>query len=405
MSAHTTSSRGNSWALFALAVTSFGIGITEFISVGILPAVAKDFEISVTMAGLMVSLYALGVAVGAPILTSFTSKIPRKTLLLSVIILFTIGHGIIAFSPTFSVLIAGRILSAFAHGVFMAIATTIAASLVPENRRASAISIVFAGFTVATATGVPLGTFIGDHFGWRYPFMGIALIGVIALIANSILIPSGMRQSASASVKDQLKLVTHGRLLLIFLITILGYGGTFAAFTYLSPLLQEVTGFKPDTVSIILFVYGIAIAIGNTVGGKVSNHNPIRALFYMFIVLAVILTVLTFTAPFKMLALITVIFMGLAAFMSVPALQVYVVILAERYVPNAVDVASALNIAAFNIGIASGAALGGLVTDSLGLIHTGWVGALMVAAAIVLTGWNIVLEKKEKQKDKKRLAA
>ncbi len=202
----------------------------------------------------------------------------------------------------------------------------------------------------------------------------------------------------SVSFRDQFKLIKNGRLLLVFIITALGYGGTFVTFTYLSPLLQEVTGFEASTVTIILLVYGIAIAIGNMVGGKLSNHNPIRALFYMFFIQAIILFVLTFTAPFKVAGLITIIFMGLFAFMNVPGLQVYVVILAERFVPSAVDVASAINIAAFNGGIALGSYIGGLVTNSLGLIHTAWVGGLMVVAAVILTAWSMTLEKRDQVK-------
>lgn len=189
----------------------------------------------------------------------------------------------------------------------------------------------------------------------------------------------------------------NGRLLLVFLITALGYGGTFVVFTYLSPLLVEVTGFKESTVAIILLVYGIAIAIGNMIGGKLSNKNPIKALFYMFIAQAIVLFVLTLTAPFKIAGLITILVMGLFAFMNVPGLQVYVVMLAERFVPSAVDVASAINIAAFNAGIAIGAFLGGIITDSIGLIHTAWIGGVMVAGAVILTGWSRALEKKDQR--------
>lgn len=172
----------------------------------------------------------------------------------------------------------------------------------------------------------------------------------------------------------------------------LGYGGTFVVFTYLPPLLQEITGFAAGTVTIILFGYGIAIAAGNTIGGKLANHNPIRALFYMFLIQAIILLILTFTIPFKIAGLITILLMGLFAFMNVPGLQVYAVMLAERYVPSAVDTASAINIAAFNAGIAIGAVLGGSVADTIGLIHTPWIGAVMVFGAVLLSAWSRRLE-------------
>lgn len=397
-SSEVQTNRRSMFALLALAISAFGIGTTEFISVGLLPSISKDLNVSVTTAGLTVSLYALGAAVGAPVLTALTASMSRKTLLMWIMVIFIIGNGIAAVATSFTILIIARIVSAFAHGVFMSIGSTIAAAIVPENKRASAIAIMFTGLTVATITGVPIGTFIGQQFGWRASFMAIVVIGIIAFIANSILVPSNLKNGVSVSFRDQFKLIKNGRLLLVFIITALGYGGTFVTFTYLSPLLQEVTGFEASTVTIILLVYGIAIAIGNMVGGKLSNHNPIRALFYMFLIQAIILFVLTFTAPFKVAGLITIIFMGLFAFMNVPGLQVYVVILAERFVPSAVDVASAINIAAFNGGIALGSYIGGLVTSSLGLIHTAWVGGLMVVAAVILTAWSMTLEKRDQVK-------
>lgn len=384
----------STFALLALAVSAFAIGTTEFISVGLLPLIAEDLNISVTTAGLTVSLYALGVTFGAPILTSVTSRVPRKTLLIWIMIIFILGNSIAAVATNIGVLLTARVISAFSHGVFMSIGSTIAADLVPENKRASAISIMFTGLTVATVTGVPFGTFIGQQMGWRIAFLVIVAIGVIALIANSILVPSDLRKGKLTKMKDQLKLITNGRLLLIFIITALGYGGTFVVFTYLAPLLQNVTGLKEDTVAVILLIYGIAIAIGNMVGGKLSNQNPIKALFYMFIIQSIILFILYFTIPYKVVGLITIFLMGLMAFMNVPGLQVYVVMLAERYVPSAVDVASAINIAAFNAGIALGSFLGGLMTNSIGIIHTTWIGALMVLAAVMLTGYSRSLEKK-----------
>ncbi|MGC4379129.1 MFS transporter [Fictibacillus sp. Mic-4] len=389
------SKKQSMFALLALAVSAFAIGTTEFISVGLLPLIAKDLSIPMTTAGLTVSLYALGVTFGAPILTSLTSRMPSKTLLLWIMIVFIIGNTLAAISTTIALLLVARVISAFSHGVFMSIGSTIAADLVPENRRASAISIMFSGLTVATITGVPFGTFIGQQLGWRTAFITIVLIGIIAFIANSILVPSNLRKGVKTTFRDQLQLVTNGRLLLLFIITALGYGGTFVVFTFLSPLLQDITGFKEGTVAAILLAYGIMIAIGNMVGGKLSNQNPIRALFYMFIVQAVVLFILMFTAPFKMAGLLTILLMGLLAFMNVPGLQVYVVMLAERYVPGAVNVASAINIAAFNAGIAIGSYLGGLITDYIGLIHTSWIGALMVLVAAVLTGCSRALERKD----------
>jgi predicted MFS family arabinose efflux permease len=386
-------------ALLALAISAFAIGTTEFISVGLLPLISKDLHITVTTAGLTVSLYALGVMFGAPILTSLTSNMSRKTLLLRIMVVFIAGNTLAASATSIGVLLTARVISALAHGVFMSIGATIAADLVPENRRASAIAIMFTGLTVATVTGVPFGTFIGQHFGWRFAFIIIVAIGIIAFLGNSILVPSDLQKATRTTFRDQIKLVTNGRLLLVFIITALGYGGTFVVFTYLSPLLQQVTGFKEGTVAVILLVYGVAIAIGNTIGGKLANRNPINALFYMFLIQAIVLVILSFTAPFKIAGLITIILMGLFAFMNVPGLQVYVVTLAERFVPSAVDVASAINIAAFNAGIAIGAYLGGIITDSIGLIHTAWIGGVMVFVAVILTGWSRALESKDRKRE------
>ncbi|MGN7358944.1 MFS transporter [Paenibacillus sp. SAF-054] len=387
--------RRSTLALLALAVSAFAIGTTEFISVGLLPLISQDLHISVTTAGLTVSLYALGATLGAPILTSLTSSMSRKSLLLWIMIVFIVGNTMAASATGIGILLAARVLSAFSHGVFMSIGSTIAANLVTEDRRASAISMMFTGLTVATVTGVPIGTFIGQQLGWRFAFIAIVIVGVLAFIANMILVPSDLPKGNRITFRDQFRLVTNGRLLLLFIITALGYGGTFVVFTYLSPMLQNITGFKEGTVAVLLLVYGAAIAIGNVIGGKVANRKPIVALFYMFIVQTIVLFVLTFTAPFKVAGLITIILMGLFAFMNVPGLQVYVVMLAERFVPGAVDVASAINIAAFNAGIALGSYLGGVITDSIGLIHTAWIGALMVLGAVILTGWSRALEQKD----------
>ncbi|MED1954347.1 MFS transporter [Brevibacillus centrosporus] len=389
------SKKRSTLALLALAISAFAIGTTEFISVGLLPLISLDLQIPVTTAGLTVTLYALGVTVGAPVLTSLTSRVPRKMLLFWIMAIFVVGNTIAATATSITMLLIGRVVSALAHGVFMSIGSTIAADLVPNDRRASAISLMFTGLTVATVTGVPLGTYLGQQLGWRTAFMAIVIVGVIAMIANMLLVPSNLRKGVKTTFGDQLKLVTNSRLLLMFIITTLGYGGTFVVFTYLSPLLTDITGFTAGQVAVILLVYGIAIAIGNMMGGKLANRNPLTALFIMFVIQAIVLFVLFATVPFKVAGLITIFFMGIMAFMNVPGLQVYVVILAERFVPSAKDVASALNIAAFNAGIAIGAYLGGVITDTIGLVHTTWVGGIMVAGAVILTAISRVLESKD----------
>lgn len=391
---NNSQSKGGTLALLALAISAFGIGTTEFVPVGLLSSIAEDLSISITLAGLLISGYAIGVAIGAPVLTALTSKMSRKSLLMALMVLFIAGNSVSALSNSFELLIVARFITAFSHGIFFSIGSTIAADLVPENKRASAIAFMFTGLTVATVTGVPLGTFIGQLFGWRATFWGVALLGVIGIVASAILVPKNLKEAPPAKFSEQLKILSNGKLLLAFAITALGYGGTFVAFTYLTPLLEDVTGFSSQWVSVILLVYGIAVAIGNVIGGKASNKQPITALFWMFILQAIILFIFTFAAPFKIAGLIALFLMGLFAFMNVPGLQLLVVNLAEKYVPSAVNVASALNIAAFNIGIAIGSFVGGMIVDGIGLIHTPWIGALMVVGAVLLTAWLRGLEKK-----------
>ncbi|MFD2672128.1 MFS transporter [Marinicrinis sediminis] len=387
-----TKTKGGIPALLALAISAFGIGTTEFVPVGLLSTISDDLGISITLAGLLISGYAMGVAFGAPILTALSSRMKRKTLLMALMLIFIVGNVISAVSTSFSLLLIARIITAFSHGIFFSIGSTIAASVVPADKRASAIAFMFTGLTVATVTGVPLGTFIGQMFGWRATFWGVALLGVIGMIASAILVPRNLKEDAPSTLSEQLSVLRSSRLLLAFAITALGYGGTFVAFTYLTPLLEDVTGFSSRWVSIILLLYGIAVAVGNVIGGKASNRNPLRALFWMFVFQAVILVMLTFAAPFKFVGLLVIFLMGAFAFMNVPGLQLLVVNLAEKYVPSAVNVASAFNIAAFNLGIAIGSFTGGLIVDSIGLIHTPWIGAVMVVGAIVLTA---VLRQKE----------
>lgn len=373
-------------ALWALTISAFGIGTTEFVIVGLLPTMAKDLNISIPSAGLLVSLYAIGVAIGAPILTALTSRIPRKQLLISLMGLFIVGNGLASLAPGFVTLVIARIITGFAHGVFFSIGATIAAALVPAEKRASAIAIMFAGLTVAIVTGVPFGTFIGQQFGWRATFIGVAVLGIIGLVASMILVPNDLKNDKPASLKMQLKVITNKRLLLAFLMTALGYGGTFVAFTYLSPILQEITGLSESVVSIMLLLYGVAIAIGNLVGGKVSNKNPLKALLWMFVMQAIVLLIFTFTVHNTVSGIITLFIMGGLSFANVPGLQLYVVQTAEKYLPGTEDVASAFNIASFNIGIAIGAYAGGLIVASpLGLGATPWVGALFVVLAIGVT--------------------
>ncbi|GAA2880799.1 multidrug resistance protein [Aminobacter niigataensis] len=383
-------------AIFALTIAAYAIGTTEFVIVGLLPTVAHDLQITLPLAGLIVSVYALGVTFGAPVLTALTGRIERKPLLLGLMALFVIGNTAAALSPSYEMLLVARVLSAFAHGVFFSVGATIAADLVPENRRASAIAMMFMGLTVAIVTGVPLGTFIGQTFGWRATFWGVSALGVIAFAGIAALLPSTLKKAAPSSLLDQARVLGSGRLLLVFAMTALGYGGTFVAFTYLASILETVTGFSASSVSLLLVLYGLAIAAGNIAGGRIADRNPVKALTVLFALQAAVLLVFSFTAVSPAWTMVTLAGLGFLSFANVPGLQLYVVQLAKEHRPGAVDVASALNIAAFNLGIALGAWIGGLVVASpLGLGATPWVGALLVAGAFVLTVWSGALDRRD----------
>ncbi len=376
-------------ALLALTLSAFAIGTTEFVIVGLIPTIASDLGVSLPSAGLLVSLYALGVAVGAPVLTALTGRVPRKRLLLALMALFTIGNLLAWQAPGYESLILARIVTGLAHGVFFSIGSTIATSLVSKEKAASAIAIMFTGLTVALVTGVPLGTFIGQQFGWRETFLAVSALGVIAFLGSLVFVPADIPHSKPASLLQQLRVLKTPRLMLVYAMTAIGYGGSFIAFTFLAPILQEITGFSAGSVGLVLLVYGVSVAVGNLWGGKLADRRgPIGALLTIFALLAAVLFVFTFTAATPWLALATVLVWGAVAFGNVPGLQVYVVRQAEHHTPGAVDVASGLNIAAFNLGIAGGAWIGGHIVASLGLIHTAWIGALVVLVALALTAWS-----------------
>ncbi len=373
-------------ALFALTISAFAIGTTEFVIVGLLPTIAADLGVNLPSAGLLVSLYALGVAVGAPVLTALSGKLPRKALLLAVMVLFTAGNLLAWQAPGYATLVLARVLTGLAHGVFFSIGSTIATSLVPREKAASAIAIMFTGLTVALVTGVPLGTVIGQHFGWRATFLAVSGLGALAFLGSLLFVPANIRHSKPAALLEQLRVLREPRLLLVYAMTAVGYGGTFIAFTYLAPLLQQVSGFGAGAVSLVMLVYGLSVAVGNIWGGKLADRlGPVAALQRIFLGLAGVLALVSLAAPHPWLMLLTVLAWGAFAFGNVAGLQVYVVQQAEHVAPRAVDVASGLNIAAFNLGIAFGAALGGQIVDHLGLLHTGWIGALVVLGALGLT--------------------
>lgn len=382
-------------ALWALTLSAFAIGTTEFVIVGLIPTIAASLHVSLPSAGMLVSLYALGVAIGAPVLTALSSRLPRKTLLLTLMALFTLGNLLAWQAPAYGTLAIARVLTGLTHGVFFSIGSTIATSLVPKQKAASAIALMFSGLTVALVTGVPLGTFIGQAFGWQTTFLAVAGLGLIALTGSWLLVPDNIARAAPASLLGQFTVLGKPRLLLVYAMTALGYGGSFIAFTYLAPMLEQVSGFKASATGMLMLVYGISVAVGNVWGGRLADRKgPVRALQIIFAGLALALVMLALTASSQWLVVLTILLWGAVAFGNVAGLQLYVVQQAQRDAPHAVDVASGLNIAAFNLGIAFGAWAGGLIVEAMGIMATPWIGALIVLLALALTTWSGVLDRR-----------
>lgn len=382
-------------ALFALTLAAFAIGTTEFVIVGLIPTIAADLGVSLPSAGLLVSLYALGVAIGAPVLTAMTARVPRKPLLVGLMVLFTVGNLVAWLAPGYTTLIVARLLTGLAHGVFFSVGSIVATSLVPRERAASAIATMFSGMTVAFVTGIPLGTFIGQHFGWRTTFLAVAVFGLVAMIGAQLLVPRNVAHAAPAPLRRQLNVLLQPRLLLVYAMTAVGYGGSLIAFTFLAPILEDIAGFKPQMVGLVLLAYGVSVAIGNVWGGRLADRKgPVGALKIIFGLLAAVLLVLTFTASNPWLVVLTVLAWGAVAFGNVPGLQVYVVRQAEQVAPDATDVAAGFNISAFNLGVAGGSWAGAQVVAHLGLAHTPWIAALVTLGALGLTALSGRLDRR-----------
>jgi DHA1 family inner membrane transport protein len=266
-------------AILALTAGAFGIGTTEFIIMGLLLQVAADMHVSVSTAGLLISGYALGVFVGAPILTLATRRMPRKAVLLALMAIFTLGNVACAIAPSYGLLMAARVLTSLAHGTFFGVGSVVATGLVPENKRASAISTMFVGLTVATLLGVPFGAWFGLLLGWRAAFWAVAVIGVVAFVVLALFVPGDVgRAEQAAPLRDELAVLARPQVQLGLAMTVLGFAGLFTVFTYIQPILTGVTGFSAAAVSPILLVFGAGLSIGNIAGGKLADRGLARAL-------------------------------------------------------------------------------------------------------------------------------
>ncbi|MFE5334996.1 MFS transporter [Isoptericola sp. NPDC056573] len=365
-------------ALYALALGGFGIGLTEFVIMGLLPEVSADFGVTEPVAGYLISGYALSVAVGAIAMTAALSRTPRKRALLLLMVLFIVGNLLCAVAPTYGMTMVGRVVAALCHGAFFGIGAVVAADLVPANRRAAAISIMFAGLTVANVAGVPLGTFLGQAAGWRATFWAVTAVGVLGLIGIAVLVPRTEHRS-TGSVLTEFRIFRGRQVWLSMAVTVLGYGGMFGAFSYIAFTLTGVSGFSSAAVPWLLVVFGVGTVTGNVLGGRAADRNLVRSLVTVIAVLAVVLVLFALTAQSQVATVVGLLLMGGFGFATVPALQTRIM----RYTDAAPTLGSGANIAAFNVGNAFGAWAAGLaLAAGAGYTSPLWVGAVVTVAGL-----------------------
>ena len=375
--------------LIALAVGGFGIGLTEFVIMGLLPEVAADFAVSEAAAGWLITGYALSVAVGALVITAAVTRLPRKLVLLALMVLFIIGNLLSATAADYPAMMIGRIVAALCHGAFFGIGSVVASGLVAPEKKAGAIAIMFTGLTAANVLGVPFGTFLGQSYGWRSTFVAITIIGVIALVGLIAFIPRMPRPpraprgeaDATSGLRAELRAFRSGQVWLSLLLTIFGFGGIFGAFTYIAYTLTEVSGFANTTVPWLLVLFGAGLFLGNVLGGKAADRGVDRALIVILSGLTVVLVLFALTAQNQVMTIASLVLMGGFGFATVPGLQLRVM----TYGGDAPTLVSSANIGAFNLGNALGAAVGGItITAGLGYTSPIWAGALITLVALVV---------------------
>ncbi|MFT4033433.1 MAG: MFS transporter [Siphonobacter sp.] len=367
--------------LISLTVGGFGIGMTEFVMMGILPDIAKSLNISIPVAGHLISSYALGVVLGAPILVGIAGNYPPKKILLGLMALFTVFNGLSAFAPNYEVMMLTRLLSGLPHGAFFGVGAVVASRLADPGKEAQAISMMFAGLTIANIIGVPLGTYIGHTMSWRLTFLIISGIGLITMLSIQQLLPAMPAVSDSNIVKE-LKLFTHVEPWLILGITAIGTGGLFAWFSYIAPLLTDVSGFTSQQLTYILMLAGVGMAVGNLIAGRVADFTtPIKATALFLILMVVCLMVVSFVAPFKVPTLVMTFITGAVSFSLGAPIQILMI----RAANGSEMLASSVSQAGFNIGNALGAYLGGLpIAAGLGYTSPQWVGAILAFTGFMM---------------------
>jgi Arabinose efflux permease len=381
-------------ALYALTAGAFGIGVTEFVIMGLLLDVSADLGVSISAAGLLISGYALGVVMGAPILGAISGRWSRKTLLMALMVVFTIGNLACALAPDYWTLMAARVLTAFAHASFFGVGSVVATSLVPANKKASAIAVMFTGLTVANILGVPFGTWLGQAYGWRSTFFAVTLIGILAFIVIALLVPrDSPAETGEEGGQGVLAVLRRRAVLLGLLTTVLSWVGVFAGFTYVAPILTQITGFSEAAVSPILLVFGGGLVVGNLLGGWLADRHLLPTMIGSLLALSAVLLAMTAAIHQPVLAVIAIGLFGAAAFATVSPLQIWVLQKAEG---AGQGLASSFNIAAFNLGNAIGAWLGGAVIDhGPGLGAVTLVAGLVPLAALAVATVAIRLDRRE----------
>jgi DHA1 family inner membrane transport protein len=381
-------------ALLALAVSAFGIGTTEFVIMGLLPEVAGTFDVSISSAGLLISGYALGIVIGAPVLTAAATRLPRKTVLLALMALFITGNVLSAVAPSYGVLMAGRVIAALAHGAFFGIGAVVAAGLVAPERRASAIALMFTGLTAANVVGVPLGTLLGQSFGWRSTFWVVSALGAISLVGVAALVPR-TDAARGGALRRELREFRDRQVWLALAMTALGFGGVFACFTYIAPMMTEVAGFGESTITWLLVIFGLGLVVGNLIGGRLADASLMRGLYAILAALTVVLVGFAFAAHSQTGSVISIFVLGVAGFATVAPFQTRVL----QKAADAPTLASAGNIAAFNLGNAAGVWLAGLAIDAgLGYTSPSWVGAALAAGGLAVAVMSGRLDHREERR-------
>lgn len=378
-------------ALLALAISAFGIGTTEFVIMGLLPQVASAFGVSIPTAGHLVTGYALGVVIGAPLLTALATKLPRKTMAIGLMALFGAGNLASAFAPSFHLLLVARVISALPHGAFFGVGAVIATELSRPERRARAVSLMFAGLTVANIVGVPVSTLLGQQLGWRSTFVAVAGIAAIATVALAVLVPS-MERPAGVSLRTEVRTFRSAQVWLSLAVVMFGFGGTFAAYSYISPMMTDVAGFAPAMVTVLLALYGLGLTVGNLLGGWLADRGRLMPGIYFGLVgLIAVLVAFTLTVHVQVLAALTVFALGIAGFVGVPMVQARIMDQAR----GAPTLAAAAIQSAFNIANAVGAYLGGMVIGAgLGYASVDLVGAVLAGSGLALALSSGLLERR-----------